>query len=66
MAAQSNGPKQFSPGDTIRSQVTVVGKKSLPDNRGLVTLKAKVANQNNDEVLEIEYRIIVQARLERK
>jgi acyl dehydratase len=58
--------KAVLPGDTIRSHVTVVGKKTLPDNRGLVTLKAKVANQNNDEILETEYRIIVQARLERK
>ena len=53
-------------GDTIKSHVTVEEKKTLPDNRGLVTLKAKAMNQNNDEVLEIEYRIIVQARPERK
>jgi 3-hydroxybutyryl-CoA dehydratase len=53
--------KAVLPGDTVKSHVTVVGKKTLADNRGLVTLKAKAVNQNNDEVLEIEYRIIVQA-----
>jgi len=58
--------KAVFPGDTVKSRVTVEGKKTLPDNRGLVTLKAKAVNQNDDEVLEIEYRIIVQARPERK
>jgi len=53
-------------GDTIKSHVTIVGKKALAGNRGLVTLTAKVTNQNNDEVLEMEYRIIVQARPEHK
>ena len=46
-------------GDTVKSHVTVVGKETLADNRGLVTLKAKAVNQKNDVVLEIEYRIIV-------
>jgi 3-hydroxybutyryl-CoA dehydratase len=58
--------KAVLPGDTIKSHVTVVGKKALADNRGLVTLVAKVTNQNSDEVLEMEYRIIVQTRPERK
>jgi acyl dehydratase len=58
--------KAVLPGDTVKSHVTLVAKKILADDRGLVTLKAKAVNQNDDEVLEIEYRIIVQARPERK
>jgi len=55
-----NKPVRF--GDTIRSEVTVVRKEPLSGQRGLVTLQAKGLNQLDEQVLEVEYRIIVQAR----
>lgn len=49
-------------GDTIRSEVAVAEKRPLKDGRGLVTLKAKALNQDGEDVLEVEYRIIVATR----
>lgn len=51
--------------NTIRSEVVVAHRKPLKDKRGLTTLKAKILNQDDEEVLEIEYRITVQTRSRR-
>jgi acyl dehydratase len=40
--AELKWTKPVYQGDTIRSEVTLVDKKSLEDHRGLVTLKARV------------------------
>jgi 3-hydroxybutyryl-CoA dehydratase len=49
-------------GNTIRCDVMVAEKELLRDNRGLVRLRTKAVNQEGEEVLEMEYRIIVQTR----
>jgi hypothetical protein len=43
--------------------MVVTDKRPLKDGRGLVSLKARVINEKDEEVLEIEYRIIVQSHL---
>ena len=55
--------KPVYPGNTLRSEVTVASKKELKDNRGLVTLTARILDQNSELVCEVEYRIIVMRKL---
>lgn len=61
-SAKMKWSKAVHHGDTIRSKVVVSEKKPLENHRGLVTLKAKTLNQENHEIGEIEYNIIVQTR----
>lgn len=49
-------------GHTIRAEVTVSERKQLKGGRGLVALNAKVFNQNNEEVMETTYQIVVDCR----
>jgi 3-hydroxybutyryl-CoA dehydratase len=62
VSARMKWLKAVRHGDTIRSEVVVIDKKPLENHRGFVTLKAKTMNQENQEVGEVEYNIIVQTR----
>jgi acyl dehydratase len=63
VAMTTRWSKPVYPGYTLRSEVIVTDKKDLKDNRGLVTLTARVLNQDSELVSEIEYRIMVMQRM---
>ena len=53
-----NLTKPVRPGNTIHAEVTVANKEMKGSN-GLVTLAARVLNQDSETVAEVEYKIIV-------